>query len=122
MKNMDNIEFVGKVDESPIEIVSWDWSIQFSEYEDPRASNYLESTNVNNPSMISDNTVYNDELEEQYWNVDIVEEYNYWKMKKLYDKGQEVSDVLQNTSPKDNKQTRKSLGETLSDDYQNLAA
>jgi hypothetical protein len=43
-------------------------------------------------------------------------------MKKLYDKGQEVSDVLQNTSPKDNKQTRKSLGETLSDDYQNLAA
>lgn len=122
MKNMDNIEFVGEVDESPIEIVSWDWSIQFSEYEDPRASNYLESTNVNNPSMISDNTVYNDELEEQYWNVDIVEEYNYWKMKKLYDKGQEVSDVLQNTSPKDNKQTRKLLGETLSDDYQDLAA
>ena len=122
MKNIDNENLFDGMEETPMDVVSWDGSVKFWEYEDLWASDYLESTN--NPKIESNgtDTAYNDELELQYWDANVVEEYNYWKMKKWYDKEQEVWEVLQETSPKNNKQTKMLLEETLLDDYQNLAA
>jgi hypothetical protein len=123
MENIDNENLFDGMEETPMDVVSWDGSVKFWEYEDLWASDYLESTN--NPKIESNDTdtAYNDELELQYWDANVVEEYNYWKMKKWYDKEQEVLwEVLQKTSPKNNKQTKMLLEETLLDDYQNLAA
>jgi len=123
MENIDNENLFDGMEETPMDVVSWDGSVKFWEYEDLWASDYLESTN--NPKIESNDTdtAYNDELELQYWDTNVVEEYNYWKMKKWYDKEQEVLwEVLQKTSPKNNKQTKMLLEETLLDDYQNLAA
>ena len=123
MENIDNENLFDGMEETPMDVVSWDWSVKFWEYEDLWASDYLESTN--NPKIESNDTdtAYNDELELQYWDANVVEEYNYWKMKKWYDKEQEVLwEVLQKTSPKNNKQTKMLLEEILLDDYQNLAA
>ena len=123
MENIDNENLFDGMEETPMDVVSWDGSVKFWEYEDLWASDYLESTN--NPKIESNgtDTAYNDELELQYWDANVVEEYNYWRMKKWYDKEQEVLwEVLQKTSPKNNKQTKMLLEETLLDDYQNLAA
>ena len=123
MENIDNENLFDGMEETPMDVVSWDGSVKFWEYEDLWASDYLESTN--NPKIESNDTdtAYNDELELQYWDANVVEEYNYWKMKKWYDKEQEVLwEVLQKTSPKNNKQTKMLLEEILLDDYQNLAA
>ena len=123
MENIDNENLFDGMEETPMDVVSWDGSVKFWEYEDLWASDYLESTD--NPKIESNDTdtAYNDELELQYWDANVVEEYNYWKMKKWYDKEQEVLwEVLQKTSPKNNKQTKMLLEETLLDDYQNLAA
>ena len=122
MENIDNREFIDDDEWSQMEVISWDGSVQFSEYEDPRASDYLESTNGSNSNMTNDNTEYYDELEEQYWDANVVEEYNYWKMKKWYDNEKEVWDVLKDTSPKNNKQTKMLLEETLLGDCHDLAA
>lgn len=123
MENIDNENLFDGMEETPMDVVSWDGSVKFWEYEDLWASDYLESTD--NPKIESNDTdtAYNDELELQYWDANVVEEYNYWKMKKWYDKEQEVLwEVLQKTSPKNNKQTKMLLEETLLDDYQNFAA
>lgn len=123
MENIDNENLFDGMEETPMDVVSWDGSVKFWEYEDLWASDYLESTNNLKIESNDTDTAYNDELELQYWDVNVVEEYNYWKMKKWYDKEQEVLwEVLQKTSPKNNKQTKMLLEETLLDDYQNLAA
>lgn len=123
MENIDNENLFDGMEETPMDVVSWDGSVKFWEYEDLWASDYLESTN--NPKIESNDTdtAYNDELELQYWDANVDEEYNYWKMKKWYDEEQEVLwEVLQETSPKNNKQTKMLLEKTLLDDYQDLAA
>lgn len=127
MESVNNENFFDEMEETPMELISWDGSVEFWEYEDPWASDYLESTNGQNIESNSIDTAYDDELESKYWDLDAVEEYNYWKMKKWYkldeyDKEQEVWDVLQDTYPKNNTQIKESLEGTLSWDYQDLAA
>jgi len=122
MENIENNGFIEEIEESPIEVINWGGSVEFSEYEDLRDSNYLESTNTEMVGEITSNNSYDDELESKYWNSDLDDGYNYWKMKKWYkvegyDKEQEVSDVLQDTYPKGNKQTKSFLKDALSSDY-----
>ena len=121
-KTIDNENFLDEMEETPMEVVSSDGSVEFWEYEDPRASDYLESTNNQKIELNGTDTTYDDELESRYWDLEVDEEYNYWKMKKWYKLDEEVWEILKDAyPPKNNTQIKESLGDTLWD-YQDLAA
>lgn len=76
MKNMDNRELVGEVEESPFEVMSTGDAVDFSDYVDPRDWYYFESTLAENWEWTPEsNVIENDEFDNNYYD-DLENLYN----------------------------------------------